>query len=263
MKSSRVFGFAMLLTLALAVGCASKPADNSSAAGSPSPAAGAQNGSAPAGSGGSNAPNSSGAANGSNAPSSSSSSGSGNAAGGSASKPAEPKPTPEAIVIPVGKTISVRLGEALNSKDSQEGETFSATVASPVEVNGHVVIPSGSPASGTVVAAKAMGHFKGGALLQVRLNSVSIHGHDHAIESSIVSRQLAGKGKRSSIAIGGGAAAGAIIGALAGGGKGAAIGAGAGAGAGTAGAGLTGNKEITLPAESTLSFTLKQSLTVR
>jgi hypothetical protein len=258
MKSSRVFSFAMLLTLALAVGCASKPADNSSAAGSPSPAAGAQNGSAPAGSGGSNAPNSSGASN------PSSSSGSGNTSGGSASsKPAEPKPTPEAIVIPVGKTISVRLGEALNSKDSQEGQTFSATVASPVEVNGHVVIPSGSPASGTVVAAKAMGHFKGGALLQVRLNSVSIHGHDHAIESSIVSRQLAGKGKRSSIAIGGGAAAGAIIGALAGGGKGAAIGAGAGAGAGTAGAGLTGNKEITLPAESTLSFTLKQSLTVR
>jgi hypothetical protein len=251
MKSSRVFSFAMLLTLALAVGCASKPADNSSAAGSPSPAAGGST-NAPSGSAGSGASNTGG---GSNAASSSS--------GSAASKPAEPKPTQEAIVVPVGKTISVRLGEQLSSNKSQEGQTFSATVAAPVEVNGRTVIPEGSPASGTVVAAKAMGHFKGGALLQVRLNSVSIHGHEHSIESSIVSRQLAGKGKRSSVAIGGGAAAGAIIGALAGGGKGAAIGAGAGAGAGTAGAGLTGNKEITLPAESTLSFTLKQSLTVR
>jgi hypothetical protein len=54
-----------------------------------------------------------------------------------------------------------------------------------------------------------------------------------------------------------------VIGGLAGGGKGALIGAAAGAGAGTAGAAYTGNKEIVLPAESTLSFKLAEPLTVK
>jgi hypothetical protein len=166
-------------------------------------------------------------------------------------------------VIPAGKTITVRLGETLSSKESQDGQSFSATVAAPVRVNGETVIEKGASARGTVVAAKAMGHFKGGALLQVRLNSVSIHGREHAIVTSVVSRELKGKGKRSTGLIAGGAGAGAVIGALAGGGKGAAIGAVAGGGAGTAGAGLTGNKEITLPVESSLSFTLKRSVEVR
>ena len=69
--------------------------------------------------------------------------------------------------------------------------------------------------------------------------------------------------KRDIVAIGGGSALGALIGGIAGGGKGAAIGAGAGAGAGTAGAALTGKKEISLPAESRLIFRLSRAATVR
>jgi hypothetical protein len=63
--------------------------------------------------------------------------------------------------------------------------------------------------------------------------------------------------------VGGGAGLGALIGGLAGGGKGAAIGALAGAGAGTAGAGLTGNRDVTLPAESVVSFQLQTPLEIR
>src|SRR5262249_18509748 len=72
-----------------------------------------------------------------------------------------------------------------------------------------------------------------------------------------------GKGKRTAVLTGGGAAVGGIIGALAGGGKGAAIGAAAGAGAGAGGSALTGNKDIVLPAESDIAFELSAPLDIR
>jgi hypothetical protein len=227
LKSTRILYVVALLALCLAIGCASKPS---------TPASSTDN------------PNASGD----------------NAAGGksAAEKPAA-KPAPQTITIPAGTVITVRLGETLSSKDSSAGQGFAATVAQPVEVDGKTVIERGAAARGTVVDAKGMGHFKGGALLEVRLNSVSIHGRETSVDTGMVARQVSGKGKRSAGFIGGGAGAGALIGALAGGGKGAAIGAAAGAGAGTAGAAFTGNKEITLPAETALTFKLKQAIEVR
>jgi hypothetical protein len=182
------------------------------------------------------------------------------AKGGSESKS---KSGERQVVIPAGIPILVRTGETLSSKSSQAGQSFSATVAKPVVVDGQTVIEEGAAARGTVVDAKAMGHFNGGALLHVRLTSVTINGHEQNIETSAAGSSLKGKGKRSAIAIGGGAGAGAILGGIFGGGKGAAIGAAAGGGAGTAGAAFTGNKEIVLPAETALTCTLKAPVEVK
>ncbi len=59
-----------------------------------------------------------------------------------------------------------------------------------------------------------------------------------------------------------GASVGALVGAIVGKGKGAAIGSAVGAGAGTAGAAITGKKEIVLGAETKLDFTLNAPATI-
>jgi hypothetical protein len=177
--------------------------------------------------------------------------------------PAPPPPPPPPVVVPAGTTFTVRLAEAIGSKLSSPGDTFKATLADDITVNGNTVIPAGATARGTVVDAKPLGKLKGGALLQVRLTSIVVNGVSQSIDTTSVERQEKGKGKRTAALAGGGAALGGIIGGLAGGGKGAAIGLLAGGGAGGAGAAYTGNKEIVLPAESALSFKLKGSFQVK
>jgi len=175
--------------------------------------------------------------------------------------PVEPKPEP--IIVPAGTTVTVRLAQAVGSKISQAGQSFSGTVADAVMVHGRTAIPAGATVTGTVVDAKPLGRFAGGASLSLKLASINLHGSEREIQTSAVTQTAKGKGKRTAVLAGGGAAVGALIGGLAGGGKGAGIGALAGGGAGTGGAAFTGNKDIVLPAESALSFTLAQPLEVR
>ena len=132
-----------------------------------------------------------------------------------------------------------------------------------MEVDGRVAIRKGARATGIVREAKAAGHFKGGAVLQLALTSVTLGDKEYEIQTSAPVMTSKGKGKRTAAMVGGGAGGGAAIGAVAGGGKGAAIGALIGAAAGTGGAGLTGNRDITLPAETALSFKLLQALEIR
>jgi hypothetical protein len=172
----------------------------------------------------------------------------------------EPKPQP--IVVPAGTVLTVRTSQALGSKSSQTGQTFLATLAQPVSVGGRSALPAGSTVSGTVVTAKEKGKIKGEGQLDLSLTSISLRGHTYEIQTAVLSSTVKGKGKRTAATTGGGAAGGALIGGIAGGGKGAAIGAGVGAAAGFLGGAFTGNKQIEVPAESALSFTLAEPLTL-
>ena len=187
----------------------------------------------------------------------------GNSATPAEQKPAEPLFAPKPIIVEAGTAISVTVDQSISSKTNNEGDHFVASLAAPVRVGEKQVIPSGARARGTVTVAKSAGKFKGNAELGVTLDSITVNGETYSLQTTSVTEAGKGRGKRTAIGAGGGAAVGAIIGALAGGGKGAAIGAGAGAGAGTAGAAFTGNRDVTIAAETKLHFKLKEPLEIR
>ena len=184
--------------------------------------------------------------------------------GAGSSKPArEAPPRPRPIVVPAETVISVVLDEPVGSKISTPGQTFTATVREPVEVEGRVAVPKGARATGIVRDAKPAGRFKGGATLELTLASIEVSGTNYDVHTTTPTETSKGKGKRTAAMVGGGAGGGALIGGVAGGGKGAIIGGLIGAAAGTGGAGLTGNRDITLPAETPITFKLLEPLEIR
>jgi hypothetical protein len=182
------------------------------------------------------------------------------AAPAAAAEPAAP-PEPKVVKLtaPSGATVSVTVTQQLSAKNNNVGDGFSGELASPVTTaSGATVFPRGAHVVGTVVAAKGRGKFKGEGNLAIQVTEIS----GHPVTTSAYLKTEKGKGKRTAGMVGGGAGGGALIGGLAGGGKGALIGGLIGAGAGTAGAALTGNKDIVIPAESVVSFKLEAPVTV-
>jgi len=186
---------------------------------------------------------------------------SGNAAAQAPARAAAPRPQP--IVLPAGTAIEITVDQSVSSKTNNAGDRFVASLAAPVLVNGRQVIPAGSAASGTITVAKSAGRFMGNAELALTLNSVTVDGRTYDLQTSTFSETTEGRGKRTAIGTGVGAAAGAVIGAVAGGGKGAAIGAGSGAGAGAVGAAVTGERDVTWPAETRINLELSQPVTIQ
>ncbi len=176
--------------------------------------------------------------------------------------PAPAPEPPKPLVVPAGTSLPVILGQTINSRVNSAGEEFVGTFASDISVDGEVAIPKGTNVSGVITKSKKQGTFKGQADLAIQLRSIRVGGKSYPISSSTYAQSVKGKGKRTAVVTGGGTAVGALIGGLAGGGKGAAIGAGVGAAGGLAASGATGGENVTLAAESRVTFKLTQSVTI-
>lgn len=166
-----------------------------------------------------------------------------------------------AETIPAGTRLTVRVGQELSSASAKTGEKFAGTLTHDAVVNGKTVAKAGSRVNGTVTNAKSSGRLHAPGLLTLRLTSIDVDGKAVPIHTTAVSRKGKSHTKSNATKIGGGAAAGALIGGLAGGGKGALIGAGAGGAAGTGVAAATGKQEAVIPAESALTFTVTSTAT--
>jgi len=166
-----------------------------------------------------------------------------------------PAPT-DGVEIPGGTLLRVRVDQALSTRRNSRGDRFTATLTDAVVVDGRPVLPSGTRLEGHVLVSCPSPRLKGRARLVLAIDSFERDGHRYPIATTASARVSSSHKKRNLAAIGGGAGTGAAIGAIAGGGVGAAIGAGAGAAAGTVGAAVTGKKQVIIPAETVIRFTL-------
>jgi len=158
--------------------------------------------------------------------------------------------------------LAVRLVDELNSETAQPGQSFKATLESPIAVDGDVVIPAGYDVQGHVIDVKSAGKFAGKSELVLQLDRISVGGKAYNLQTDQYRREGSSRGKSTATKVGAGAAIGAIIGGIAGGGKGAAIGAAAGGGLGGGVQAAGHGQQIKLPTESVLNFSLQSSLTV-
>lgn len=176
--------------------------------------------------------------------------------------PPPPPPPPQKVTIPSGTTLAIRLVDPIDSETAAQGQTFHATLNSPLAVDGDTAIPAGYNVEGHVVTVQSAGKFAGQSLLVLQLDRISAAGKFYNIQTDQYKKQGSSRGKNTVEKVGAGAGIGALIGALAGGGKGAAIGAAAGGGLGAGAQTVTHSQQIKLPSETVLNFTLQAPLTV-
>jgi hypothetical protein len=152
--------------------------------------------------------------------------------------------------------------DAIDSATAQTGDTFHATLDSPIAVEGEVVVPAHYDVEGHIVAAQASGKFAGKALLELQLDRIKVGDRWYNVETDHFKQETGSRGKNTAAKVGGGAVAGAILGGIFGGGKGAAIGSVAGAGAGGGVQAASKKPDIKLSSERILTFALQQPVTI-
>jgi hypothetical protein len=177
--------------------------------------------------------------------------------------PATPAAPRAGTTIPANTPVVVRLIDSADSSHDSLGKEYRASLDEPLlNQTGEVVAPRGSDVLIVLTNRQESGHFAGKTELRLALRSLTIQGKRYDASSTAVVEASSSRTARSGKAIGGLAAAGAVIGATAGGGKGAAIGAGSGATLGTLGEVFTSGQRVRVPSETRLTFRLQQPLLV-
>ena len=94
-----------------------------------------------------------------------------------------PKVTPvsakatQPITVPKGTQLTAVVDQTLHSAKTHEGDTFAASLAAPVQIDGKTVLPKGAHVTGKVVHVKKNE-------LKVELASVTLHGKSYDLQTN-------------------------------------------------------------------------------
>ncbi len=190
-----------------------------------------------------------------------------------------PAPPSPGVTVTAGTHILLRLTNALDTKHASVGDHVYLETASPIFVNGRMVIPPGSYVNGSVTEAKEAGRVKGKSSLAIQYDSITLR---NGIARDLRSRpdsvdtrgnldksegRIQGEGNKSgdagtiaqTTAIGTGT--GGVIGAAAGhAGMGLGVGAAAGAAAGLAHVFGSRGPQVVLPRGTTMDMVVDRDL---
>jgi hypothetical protein len=122
----------------------------------------------------------------------------------------EPRAVP--VDVPAGTAFDVEFLDTIGSATSRTGDTFRVRVSRDVFLDGDVVIPAGSEVVGVVTDAAPLRRVGGRAKLGLRFTDLVLpSGSTVPIDASLVQEGRSETG-RDAATIGGGAAAGAVLG---------------------------------------------------
>lgn len=134
------------------------------------------------------------------------------------------RPEPQILTLQPGTPITVRLAESLSSDRNRTGDTFRATLDSPLVVNGVVIAATGSTIFGRIAQARKAPLIGGRANLTLTLLDITTpDGRLVRVSSSEVEQQGSRSGLVNTAKMTTGAAVGAVVGALTGAAEGAGI----------------------------------------
>lgn len=164
----------------------------------------------------------------------------------------------QAVVVPAGTMVRVRINQAMDSRRTQPGTAFDGVVISDILADGSVAIPRGAMVQGRVSDVQPGGDLKGRGALALELNQVTLEGRTYPLATEAWSHQgydKTGQTVGNTVGLG---AVGAMIGAIAGGGPGALLGAGIGGVAGLGVSSASRQGEAAVPSEAIVNFRLSQ-----
>ena len=159
---------------------------------------------------------------------------------------------PATGTIAAGTKIQASVDKTISSDQAQPGDQVTATVRSTISDNANVLLRNGDQLIGTVTAVEKSGRMSGSERLTIGFHAVLVDGRRFELKTGSITRTGQSQVRQNTTRIGGGAAAGSILGAILGGSKGAAIGGAIGAASGTAAAAAQRGAPATLEAGETI-----------
>jgi hypothetical protein len=167
--------------------------------------------------------------------------------------------------LPAGTQLVILTNEAVDSKTAAANQLYSAQVNQDViDSSNELIVPKGSPAQ-LMIRTVSSGGVTGSSQITLDIQSITVNGRRYNVTTTDLNqkgRSGLGANTRTAEMVGGGAVIGTIIGAIVGHGKGAAIGAAVGAAGGAGAQVLTKGKQVIIPAETVLKFSLNQAVTL-
>jgi hypothetical protein len=152
--------------------------------------------------------------------------------------------------------------DSIDSDHNQTGDVFRATTDLPISIKGQQVIPQNTDIYVKLAHVNSAGRVTGSSELELQLYRMDYQGKTYSLVSNSYQTRASSRTNETATRVGIGTVAGTVIGAIAGGGKGAAIGTVVGGGTATGVQLVTYGKQIKVPSETALDFTLQAPVTV-